>query len=305
MATTDADRRELAALVRRLALLPSVLFATLAGVLVWEYFHGDEAERAMHIALAVMLLAGLALSGYTVRQVRRLSAVYERAVAAREQFLSIASHELKTPLTSLQLQLQSLVRAAGGDARTAPKLQSASRSAERLGELVDRLLDVSRADSRPMEISPEEADLGDIARSVAARFADALEESGSTLSLALGEPVRGRWDRMRLDTVVSNLLSNAIKYGEGKPIELGVSRAGPLARIWVRDRGIGVAPDDHQRIFERFERAVPERHYGGFGIGLWVARLVAEAHGGRIRVQSQPAEGSTFVVELPLEEEPR
>jgi len=300
MATTDEDRQELATLVRRLAVLPSVLFATLAGVLVWEWQHGDESERLMHLALVAMLLTGVGLSWFTVRQIRRLSAVYERAVAAREQFLSIASHELRTPLTSLQLQLQSLARSAGPDPKASGKVRAAARSAERLAELVYRLLDVSRTGSRELEIVPEETDLADVARAAAARFADALEDSGSSLSLAVGGPVRGHWDRLRVDSVVANLISNAIKYGGGKPIELGVEQVGSRARLWVRDQGIGVAEADRARIFDRFERAVPERNYGGFGIGLWLARLVAEAHGGSLRLEGPPGGGSTFVLELPL-----
>jgi signal transduction histidine kinase len=300
MATTDEDRQELATLVRRLAVLPSVLFATLAGVLVWEWQHGDESERLMHLALVAMLLTGVGLSWFTVRQIRRLSAVYERAVAAREQFLSIASHELRTPLTSLQLQLQSLARSAGPDPKASGKVRAAARSAERLAELVDRLLDVSRTGSRELEIVPEETDLADVARAAAARFADALEDSGSSLSLAVEGPVRGHWDRLRVDSVVANLISNAIKYGGGKPIELGVEQVGSRARLWVRDQGIGVAEADRARIFDRFERAVPERNYGGFGIGLWLARLVAEAHGGSLRLEGPPGGGSTFVLELPL-----
>jgi signal transduction histidine kinase len=301
MATTDDDRQELAALVRWLAVLPSVLFLTLAGVLVWEFLHGDEAERPLHVALAAILVGGVGLSWFTVRQIRRLSAVYEKAVAAREQFLSIASHELRTPLTSLQLQLQSLVRTVGPDPRASAKVQAATRSAERLAELVNRLLDVSRTGSRELEIVPEDTDLAEIARAAAARVADAVQDSGSTLSLVADEPVHGRWDRMRLDSVVANLLSNAIKYGRGKPIELGVARVGSRARLWVRDQGIGVAAADRERIFDRFERAVPERNYGGFGIGLWLARLVAQAHGGSLELETPPGGGSTFVLELPLE----
>jgi signal transduction histidine kinase len=300
MATTDEDRQELATLVRRLAVLPSVLFATLAGVLVWEWQHGDETERLMHVALVAMLLTGAGLSWFTVRQIRRLSAVYERAVAAREQFLSIASHELRTPLTSLQLQLQSLARSAGPDPKASGKVRAAARSAERLAELVDRLLDVSRTGSRELEIIPEETDLADIARAAATRFADALEDSGSSLSLAVEGPVRGHWDRLRVDSVVANLISNAIKYGGGKPIEVGVEQVGSRARLWVRDQGIGVAEADRDRIFDRFVRAVPERNYGGFGIGLWLSRLVAEAHGGSLRLEGPPGGGSTFVLELPL-----
>ena len=242
-----------------------------------------------------------------VRRERRetLEALRE-AVAARDRFISIASHELRTPLTSLQLQIQSLDRALGGGLadpeRIAAKLRTASRSTERLGYLIARLLDVSRIKDGPMELARERFDLCELVRDVSGRFRESLSESGSRLAIVAPEPVPGNWDRMRVDTIITNLLANAVKYGEGKPIEIRVERAEGMARATVEDHGIGIAPADQARIFERFERAVPERHYGGFGVGLWVARVVAEAHGGRLGVRSRKGEGSTFVLELPLEE---
>jgi len=237
------------------------------------------------------------------RERRETLEALQRAVAARDQFLSIASHELKTPLTALQLQLQSLQRLLSGDGpaeqRMAQKVRTATRSAERLGELVSRLLEVSRLTTGKLELAPEPLDLALLAREVAGRFAEPLSEGGILLTLRAPAPVHGRWDRGRVETIAASMLSNAIKYGGAKPIELGVEGVGPLARLWVRDNGIGIAPEDQARIFERFERAVPEHHYGGFGVGLWVARLVAEAHGGRILVESRPGLGSTFTLELP------
>ena len=114
------------------------------------------------------------------------------------------------------------------------------------------------------------------------------------------QEVVGLWDRVRLDSVIGNLVSNAVKFGEGKPINVSVSCDGSVARIVVTDQGIGIAPEEQARIFGKFERAVSERHYGGFGLGLWVVRQIVEAHGGSIRVASEAGKGSTFVVELPL-----
>jgi signal transduction histidine kinase len=240
------------------------------------------------------------------RERRETLEALKQAVAARDQFMSIASHELKTPLTSLQLQLQSLQRAmyagTGEPDRVAQKLKTVTRATERLGELVNRLLDVSRITSGGLDLVREEFDLGDLAAEVVQRFRETSREAGSAVGVAAPTPVRGRWDRTRVDTIITNLLSNAIKYGQGKPIEVRVDGNASRARLVVKDHGIGIAPADQARIFERFERAVPERHYGGFGIGLWVARFVAEAHGGRIEVESSPGEGSTFALELPLAE---
>jgi signal transduction histidine kinase len=240
------------------------------------------------------------------RERRETLEALKQAVAARDQFMSIASHELKTPLTSLQLQLQSMQRAidatAGDPHRVAQKLKTVTRAAERLGELVNRLLDVSRITGNGLYIVREDFDLGELALEAVQRFRETLLDSGSRVEVVAAAPVRGRWDRMRVDTIITNLVSNAIKYGEGKPIEVKVDGDAARARLVVTDHGIGIAPADQARIFERFERAVPERHYGGFGLGLWVARLVAEAHGGRIAVESSPGRGSTFALDLPFEE---
>jgi signal transduction histidine kinase len=112
--------------------------------------------------------------------------------------------------------------------------------------------------------------------------------------------VVGSWDRLRVETVVTNLVSNALKFGGGKPVEVSLRRAGEVARLSVTDRGIGIAPEEQGRIFEKFECAVPRRHYGGFGLGLWIVRQLVVAHGGTVRVDSQEGHGSTFTVDLPL-----
>ncbi len=231
----------------------------------------------------------------------------EAAVRARDEFLSIASHELKTPLTALQLQFQLLLQALRKDDRTSfpperltAMAEGAERQVKRFAKLIENLLDLSRIEFGRLELEPEEVDLAEVARSVAARFEAELARSGSSLALDLDGPVVGRWDPLRVEQVVTNLVSNAAKYGAGRPIELRVDGDGETARLVVRDQGIGIAPEDQARIFERFERAAPSRHYGGLGMGLYIARQIVEAHGGSIRVASAPGAGSTFTVELPL-----
>jgi signal transduction histidine kinase len=119
------------------------------------------------------------------------------------------------------------------------------------------------------------------------------------VTLSAPGPAVGQWDRLRLEQVVTNLLSNAIKYGEGKPVEVEVAGDAVAVTLRVRDHGIGIAPEDRRRIFERFERAVSADHYGGFGLGLWICRQVVEVFEGTIDVASAPGQGSTFVVTLP------
>jgi signal transduction histidine kinase len=112
-------------------------------------------------------------------------------------------------------------------------------------------------------------------------------------------PVIGTWDRQRLEQVVHTLLSNAMKFGAGSPIEVTIESSDGVARLAMQDHGIGIAPEDQERIFRQFERAVSVRHYGGFGVGLWIARQIVEAHGGTIRVESESGAGARFIVELP------
>lgn len=238
------------------------------------------------------------------RERREALIALEQAIRARDDFLSIASHELKTPLTTLRLQVAGLLRVAEGarmklsEDKVQARLSSISRSADRLSDLVDRMLDVTRITTGRLELDREDVDLVALVREVMADLEPSLGASGPAIELRAGGPVAGRWDRQRLEAVVTNLLTNAIKYGEGKPVEVTLEDLGASARLVVVDHGIGIAEADQRRIFERFERAVPERHFGGFGIGLWLSRQIVEAHGGRITVASRPGEGSRFEIEL-------
>ncbi len=165
------------------------------------------------------------------------------------------------------------------------------------------LLDVSRMRLGRLELVREEIDLSEVARDTVAHLRDEIEKSGSQLLLDLA-PTPGRFDRSRLEQVVTNLLANAAKFGRSKPITLHVAPDGPRARLRVTDRGIGIPAEDQARIFERFERAVTSQHFGGLGLGLYIARQIVEAHDGEIRIESAPGTGTSFVVVLPREPSP-
>jgi signal transduction histidine kinase len=227
----------------------------------------------------------------------------QRAVRARDEFLAIASHELRTPLTPLVLQLGSLQRALqrGDEPRALlPGVARLGDQVQRIARLVDGLLEISTVAAGELALAPERVDLRAVVRGVVEAHGPELERSGSALALRLDGGLDGLWDPRRVAQIADVLISNAIKYGAGKPIEVEARRAGQEARLAVRDAGIGMSADAQQRIFQRFERAVPVEHFGGFGVGLWLARQLAEAHGGTIEVSSKPGEGSLFTVALPL-----
>ena len=226
----------------------------------------------------------------------------QEAVRLRDEFLSIASHELKTPLTALQLQLLGARdRALVGDPRVADRIERALRVGERLGQLIETLLDVARIATGTLTLNREPFDLGDAVREVVDRFRDAATQAGCTLSASIGGSIRGRWDRLRVEQVLMNLISNAIKYGPGHPIRVSACREGDDAILVIHDGGPGIPEADLMRIFERFERAASARNFGGLGLGLYVARQIAEAHGGSITAANAKEGGAVFTVRLPLD----
>jgi signal transduction histidine kinase len=223
------------------------------------------------------------------------------AAQAREEFLQVASHELRGPIGTLRLTVQLLGRDArkGRTDALADRLRVIDRQAGRLGRLSDMLLDVSRITAGRLELAREAGDLAALVRDVVAQREDEAAEAGIEIRTDVADEVRCAFDAARMEQVVSNLLSNAVKYGREGPVEVRLRCGGGLAVLEVEDHGIGIAPDDQERIFDRFGRAVSARHFAGLGLGLWIVRQLVEAHGGRIRVRSAPGQGATFTVELP------
>ncbi len=190
----------------------------------------------------------------------------QRTLKARDEFLSAASHELRTPITTLSLQTDGLLSLPGtgtnGDRREPVDLQA----------LVIEAIDLMR---------------------------ESATQAGSPVLLRLRPEVVGHWDRVRIGQVITNLLSNAIKFGCGRPIEVELDADENSARVQVRDAGEGILPQEQERIFQRFERATSVQRHPGMGLGLWICKQIVDASHGTISVQSEPGHGSTFRVELP------
>ncbi len=233
----------------------------------------------------------------------RLFKEAQEAVAVRDDFLSVAGHELRTPLTALSLQLATAVRLLEGGApalEVLPRAEKAARNLRRFSGLVNELLDISRISAGRLTLERSTFELSEAVQEVLERSSEELLRAGCQLQFNASGSTLGTWDRVRIEQVVTNLLSNAIKYGKAQPIEVSVAASEGLARLSVRDFGIGISQEDQQRIFQRFERAVSSRHFGGLGLGLWVSRQLVEAHGGSIRVTSTPEQSALFCIELPL-----
>ncbi|MFL5248845.1 MAG: CHASE3 domain-containing protein [Myxococcales bacterium] len=267
------------------------------------------ALRAVSVSVALLVAVAvlLALSGR--RQIREVARRFGTAIRSlqeadrlRDDFLTVAAHELRTPLTALLLQLQRLRRELerGMAVKSFDQIDTPLRQARRLSSLIESLLDAQAVTSGgPVELRLSRGDLALIAQGALARVRDSLVRLGSEVFLHFGPGVDGHWDVQRIEHVVATLIANACKYGEGRPVRVEAHGEGDMRVLTVHDEGIGIAPEVQERIFARFGRAAPTRSYGGFGLSLFVARRLAEAHGGTLTVVSQYGKGATFTLRLP------
>jgi signal transduction histidine kinase len=246
-----------------------------------------------------------------VEQLRHTQRKLEHAVRMRDDFMSMVSHELRTPLNTLYLetQLRQLHVSKGrlesfAADRLPAMIERDQRQIRNMVRLIDDMLDVTRMRRDALSIQPQPVDLAALARTVVEGLRPQAEAAGSEIALEAPGELRGVWDEFRIEQVLTNLLTNALRYGRGKPVEMMLSQAGGIARITVRDQGIGIAPEDQERIFEQFERTDDSRkHASGLGLGLYITRKIVGLHHGRIEVESTPGQGALFKVELPVQAE--
>ncbi|TRX75249.1 hybrid sensor histidine kinase/response regulator [Pseudomonas mangiferae] len=231
----------------------------------------------------------------------------QRSLRMRDDFMSMVSHEVRTPLNGLildtQLRKMQLER-ANAEAFTLDKLSAMfardERQLQSLIRLIEDMLDVSRIRTGKLSIRPKRFDLSRLVQQVVESFSHQLVTAEYSMSVSAETPIVGVWDEFRIEQVLANLLTNALRYGEKKPIEVRAYPVEEGGRIDVRDRGIGISPENQQRIFQQFERGVGTEAVAGLGLGLYISEQIVKAHGGRIEVQSTPGEGSLFSVVLPL-----
>lgn len=268
-------------------------------------------NKSLYRAPCIVLLVGMLftilifrLFGLTKKSQIELG----EALASRDEFISIASHELKTPITAIKLHTQMVKRnklkindPVNLSKMTSDHLNHTEILAQRLERLVDDMLDITRIRAGRLTVFKELVDVNTILREVLDRLQDqfkALPES--TPEVNYGVMTTGIWDRHRIDQVITNLLTNALKYGEGKKIIITTSSTPTTVSISVKDHGIGISNEFHEKIFQRFERAgINSKGISGLGLGLYITQQIVMIHGGKIKVESEPGKGSTFIVELP------
>lgn len=243
-----------------------------------------------------------------IKELKAAEAALRASLKTRDEFLSVASHELKTPITPLQLQLQGFMRmietgrlGTVSNGQLMEMLGISDAQVGRLSRLIEQLLNITRIDEQRFELELSEVPLNEMIRNVAEVMRHQVSAAGCTLELKLGPDASGHWDPLRLEQVLMNLLVNAVKYAQGGRIEVATGSGDGLAWFSVQDDGMGIAKEDQERIFGRFERAVPLKNFGGLGLGLYVSREIVRLHGGTISVESEPGHGARFHVELPLQ----
>jgi signal transduction histidine kinase len=236
-------------------------------------------------------------------QVKSLLESQIEATKIRDEFISIASHELKTPLTSLKLQTQMTRRQINKPEmlvfdKVQKQLDYTINQIDRLNKLVDDMLDISRINTGKLNIQKSHFNLSKLVTELVERFLPQFEAVGCIVHTDIAPDINGEWDSYKIEQVLNNLFSNAIRYSPKKDIHIGLRVTATTAVLNVRDEGMGIEPANLERIFERFERA--SSNVSGLGLGLYITRQILVLHEGTIRVESELGRGSNFIIELPL-----
>lgn len=224
------------------------------------------------------------------------------AVAARDEFIAVAAHELRNPMTPVMAQVHLLLARARREQCSRAiigGLELLETAVDHYVKRASTLLEISRVNAGHVALHPTAFNLAELLRQCVSSYELIAERAGTALRCTAEEEMVGTWDRLATEQVVENLVSNAIRYGDAKPVDIELQGDGRRVVLQVTDRGIGIAPENQARIFERFEQANKAGRSGGFGVGLWLARNLVQAQGGSLEVRSEPGAGSTFKVTLP------
>src|SRR5215472_8390490 len=236
---------------------------------------------------------------------RTLRLAAESALRERDDFLSMASHELRSPLSALKLYVQTIrddLKSGNSElaiAKLPERLERVQKQADRVEALIRRMMTVSTIAAGHIKLDPQNVDLSALASAVIASMTEEAQRANCKISLQTPGPIDGLCSPQHIEEVVRNLLQNALRFGRDQPVDVVVGADETRAWLSVTDHGVGITQADQERIFERFQRAVNPNNYGGFGVGLWIARQLVMASGGEISAHSKPGQGATFTFSLP------
>lgn len=278
-------------------LISTISCMTYAAIVLRPHLLNNPASDMPLLIRSIIFLSTCSLFLLLVGALQKALKKANSAVALRDEFLDLASHELKTPLTALKLNLETASRILSEEqGNTTPKnlLASSQRQVNRLERLILAMMDLTLFDSGHLKLLRTKCDLYQITQDVVISF------SVPEISISSSEKMLpGYWDQIRIEQIVSNLLHNAIKYGQGNPIQIEMGTENNLVWFSIKDEGAGIQEKDHKRIFERFQRANTCTDVQGMGLGLYLTKTLVELHNGKIQVQSSPGKGSLFIVKLP------
>ncbi len=293
---------------------------------IWQYGLGAGLIPQLTIfissAIIISFFVDLARKTNEIKKLKRQEKVYAQKfldlhsaytkagdeIKARDEFLSLLSHELKTPLTTMLLKLHSMlnsVRSVSLANFSVPELMRVLNNAEEqirwLTAMIGDLQNISLITTGRMRLNIEDVDLVAMTKQVTQNFSELLKRGKYKIKIEANAPVVGRWDKTRIEQVVTNLVSNAIKYGRSKPINIKIQNSGGMGKFIIQDQGIGILPKEQKVIFGLFHRTERSNEYKkGLGVGLYITSQIVKIHGGKIRVTSSPGKGSEFTIELPI-----
>lgn len=232
------------------------------------------------------------------RKIEALASSLQDAVIARDNFMALASHELKTPLTSMRLmnQLQQRV-SINLDPATKKYYEQSLKQIDRLTRLVDDMLDISRIGKSKLEMKKVDVDLSQLVFESFEKLLPQLTQHGITVHFDLQKEIRAKIDPERFEQVFTNLATNTARYAAGKPVKVSLIQEQAWIILEVEDQGQGIPDGKAEKIFERFEQA--GKQAGGFGLGLFISREIVEAHGGSISARTNEMGGATFRIVIP------
>ncbi len=302
---------------------------TLFGILIYfsiDFLKGYDDKKVLILfiagAIIINYLINLAIEEKELKRLKKQEKTYARAfiqlhdehivalksIESRDQFLSIVSHELKTPLTVMLLKLHGMknsiqnVSLANFSIQELMKvLENSEKQIKWLTIIINDLLDVSLITTGRMSLELSDTDLVSVTKQVKQSFSELLKKGKYKIEIHADLSVVGRWDKGRIEQVITNLVSNAIKYGEGKPIAIKIYTSGNQGKFIIKDEGMGIPQQEQKVIFDLFKRASgPGKYKKGLGVGLFITSQIVKIHGGKIKVSSIPTKGTTFTIELPL-----